>query len=353
MKLSTYFLFLSSAFTIGSAVSTEVPNRALQGNGNKNGNGNGNKNGNSNGRGPPAWVLEKLPEQVVAKFQEENMLRDDAAPSYQSIPGGSQTFDIEGNTVSLDNEDLIPLSVMAAGGRVTVDGKAQLLFPSVYKSRYDESILVAKNANGKLVSASKMSRGRTVKVLPVARDGDVYMTISSDDLDQDKLSRSIILRDELYDKSNRHLRQGGASSTESDVEKSVFDRELQTSCTEFRVVEIGIFVDSYMCANEGNSPQAAFDKAAMIVAQTSQKYQVAGLCMKFEVLDIDVYCDPGNDPMRSHVAAQTDSVCNVLTPFKNWVGNTNNNPPSGDIVHLFSGRDYPSMYWKFMLNSAI
>lgn len=341
MKLLIPSLLFCSAFITGTSATSFEDSRVLQGNDNGNGNGNKNGNSNSNGRGPPSWVLEKLPEVVVARFREDNMLRDDAEPNYQSIPGGSQSFDIEGTTISLSDSDLTPLNIMAKGGRITVDGKEQLLFPSVYKSKKDDSIIVTKNSNGRLVSASKRSRDRSIKVVPIANDQDVYMSISSDDLDREKIDSSIIWRDEVYAKNRRNLRQLEVAAPVHGVEDSIGDRELQTSCTEFRVVEIGIFVDSYMCANEG-SAQNAYDKAVTIVAQASQKYQVAGLCMKFEVLDIDLYCTAGSGPTRSHVSAQTTDVCDTFTPFKAWVGNSNNNPPGGDVVHLFSGRSYPS-----------
>jgi len=97
-----------------------------------------------------------------------------------------------------------------------------------------------------------------------------------------------------------------------------------------------------MCANEGSS-SAAFNSAVNIVAQASQKYQA--FCKKLKVKEIQVFCNAGGDAMRSAVSGQSNSVCdnnNVLDAFRAYVSNSSNNPPEGDIIHLFSGKSYPN-----------
>ena len=77
---------------------------------------------------------------------------------------------------------------MAPGAPITIDGKETFFSPLIFKSNSDDSVTVAKDANGKLLSASKRGQGQgrgrgvTIDVLHVWED--TYITVDAEDLYQ-------------------------------------------------------------------------------------------------------------------------------------------------------------------------
>ncbi|CAB9511704.1 Membrane [Seminavis robusta] len=275
----------------------------------------------SNGNGPPDHVFEK--------FRARNHLKPGANPFLQQLDADAPSVDVGGETVSLDDGDLEEVELFAKHARLLVDGSSVSGLPKAFRSKSDDSIVITKSSNGALVSVSKKG---SAKVVPVGHD-NYYATIEADDVDEDSVG-DLYFEDPPTIPDQRSLRRAFPSSGV----KHQGSRQLN-SCASFKYIDIGVYVDSYMCENEG-SAQAAYNAAAAIVQQASQHYEE--ICYQLVISDMFVYCS--GDIMRSSIDSLGNSICEgtVLDDFRGFLRDGNSNIPNGDIVHLFSGRDYPN-----------
>lgn len=297
-------------------------------------------------QGPPNWVKNQLPKNALKIFKTKNNLRQHANLSFQKIrPGLSKKMKIDGDSISLNDNDLIPIDILSPKAEFFgEDGEPEYYIPGVYKSKQDPSIIITKSSNGRLVSASKKSYGHSSKVVRVASNKNIYATIDEKDVDYDQISQ--LKMDDIVIPPNqgRNLRvgRGTQSNLNADLRLSKSEeRHLQGGCSTFKVVEIGVYFDSYMCAAEGTW-SAARDRVVSIVADASRDYEA--FCKKLVIQGINGHCNPGDDIMRPYVDGTANSIAEngVLSQFGSFVGAGNSEIPSGDIVHFFSGKVYPN-----------
>ena len=111
-------------------------------------------------------------------------------------------------------------------------------------------------------------------------------------------------------------------------------RVLQSSCSDFNVIEISVVVDSVFCAEQGGQVGAqAFVQS--IVATASQYYEIPGLCAKLQLKQQIYFCE-GTDPIQT--LADGNNACGgLLGDFAGFVADEG---ILGDVVHLFHGKDY-------------
>jgi hypothetical protein len=119
-------------------------------------------------------------------------------------------------------------------------------------------------------------------------------------------------------------------------------RSLQGGCSSFDVIEVGIVVDSSLCAYAGGS-SAVSTLSQSIVADASELYEVPGLCKKLEISYLVIHCNPATDPIQPLLSqAGTKAVCaeanGLLRTFVGYVESTDIN---ADVVQLFTATTSP------------
>ncbi|CAB9513323.1 unknown protein [Seminavis robusta] len=269
-----------------------------------NGNGNGNGNANGQGHGPPDFVL--------AKFNCDNQVKP-------------------GRTLPVPEEHMFLRM-----------GLNRFCLPLCFKSNTDSSVTITKGAEGWLLSATKRGNGNghgvNMDVFPVV--DNYFAELDADDI-SDELLPEFTLADALSHDDRRNLRsisQLKERLSTNDQDKTT-GRSLQTV---FDVVEFDNVVDSYFCAAYGGNPTNAQARAISIFAEASKKYEAFNVKLKIKTLAM--YCDPGNDPIRSMInSAGSSDVCStsnwLLEQFSNFVANQGT-LFEGDLVHLFHGFDF-------------
>lgn len=209
-----------------------------------------------------------------------------------------------------------------------MDGVHGVISPPVFKTRGDnETMTVIKGDNGKLLAAYN----GILSVLPIF--GGIYATIEGENLDDDVVG-SFVMDHVSVSGERRKLRAKVGNDNNVDPEK--YGRSLQYGCSVFDVVEVGIVVDSYMCADAGGSANAAA-VAASIVAEASALFEP--FCKKLEIVDLVVFSDPATDPIRPLInAAGRSDVCGLASSFQGYLRGSG---VRGDLVHLFHGYEFP------------
>jgi hypothetical protein len=130
-----------------------------------------------------------VPNDVVQKFKERNQVKNGVALNVQEISNGLP-FVIDGQEISFADEDLNVINVFTSGAEVVVDGVRQTPVSRVFTSKKDPEILIVKDTNGKLVSATKKDKttGKSTEVNLISKGSSNYATVTSDDLDDEKLA---------------------------------------------------------------------------------------------------------------------------------------------------------------------
>jgi hypothetical protein len=281
---------------------------------------------------------------VVKKFKERNQVKRDAELTIQRISKGLP-FVIDDQEISFADDALDVIKVFTPGAEVVVDGVSQTPVSRVFTSKKDPNILIVKDTNGKLVSATKTNKstGKSTEVNLIAKGGNAYGTVTSDDLDDKKLA--LFRLEAVMPPDGTRLLRGlqvrdfvGASDH---LANDVDHRSLQEGCDSFNVIEVALVVDSFLCAYAGGSSDVnALSQS--IIATASQLYEVPGLCKKLEISSMEIHCNPDTDPIRPLlIQAGTSSVCaesnGLLRTFAGYIGSTGIN---ADVVHLFHGKDF-------------
>jgi hypothetical protein len=199
------------------------------------------------------------------------------------LPYGCRTFVAEGLDV---------LNVFTSGAEVVVDGVRQTPVSRVFTSKIDHDIIIVKDTNGNLRQVHRSQSHLT-------GGGNAYATVTSDDLDGKKV--------ELFNQEavmspgeTRRLRGLQVDNFVDASERITIDydrRSLQEGCSSFDVIKVAILVDSNLCAYAGSYDNAS-TLTQSIVAATSEYYEVTGLCKKLMISYLEIYCNPGADPVQ-------------------------------------------------------
>jgi hypothetical protein len=169
---------------------------------------------------------------------------------------------------------------------VVVDGVNQIPVFRVFTSKKDPDILIVKDTNGKLISATKTDKatGKYTEVNLISKGGNAYGIINSDDLDNEKLAL-IKMGDVMPPDVIRRLRGFEVHDFLDASEQLAIDddhRSLQAACSSFDVIEVALVIDSSLCARAGGSSEVdALSQS--IIAGASQFYEVPGLCKKMRI----------------------------------------------------------------------
>jgi hypothetical protein len=285
-----------------------------------------------------------VPDDVVKKFKERNQVKNEVALHVQDISKG-RPFVIDDQEISFADEDLDVVKVFTSGAAVVVDGARQTPVSQVFRSKKDPNILIVKDANGKLVSATKTDKttGKSTEVNLISKKGNAYGTVTSDDLDDDKIAlfrlEAVIPPDGT--RRLRGLQVHALAGASEHLANDDHHRSLQGGCDSFKVIEVALVVDSFLCAYAGGSSDVnALSQS--IIATASQFYEVPGLCKKLEISSLEIHCNPDTDPIRPLLSqAGTSSVCaesnGLLRSFGGYISSTGIN---ADVVHLFHGKDF-------------
>jgi hypothetical protein len=113
-----------------------------------------------------------VPDGVVKKFKEGNQVKKDVELNLQEISEGLP-FLLDGQEISFEDVDLDLINIFMADAEVVVDGARQTPLSRVFKSKKDPAILIVKDTNGNLISATKADKttGKSTKVNLIAKGG--------------------------------------------------------------------------------------------------------------------------------------------------------------------------------------
>jgi hypothetical protein len=286
-----------------------------------------------------------VPDGVVKKFKERSQVKDDVQLKIQDISIGIP-FVFDGQEISFGEEDLDVINVFALGAKVVVDGASQNPVSRVFASKKDPDILIVKDTNDKLVAATKRDKttGKSTEILPVSKGGSAYATVTSYDIDDEKLE---LFRMEDLMPPTRRLRGLQVHDFVAASEHLTIDddhRSLKEGCDSFDVIQVALVVDSYLCDYAGGSSDVN-TLSQSVIAATSKFYEVPGLCKKLEISSLEIHCDPDTDPIRPYLnQAGKDNVCGnsdgLLQNFVEYVRSSSSISKKGDVTHLFHGKDF-------------
>jgi hypothetical protein len=285
-----------------------------------------------------------VPDDVVNKFKEQNQVKKDVELNIQEISEGLP-FLFDGQEISFEDVDLDLINIFMADAEVVVDGARQTPVSRVFKSKKDPDILIVKDTNGNLISATKTDKttGKSTEVNLIAKGGKDYATVTSDDLDDNTL-KLFGMEAVMPPNETRRLRIPQVHDVVDASNPLAIDddhRSLQGGCDFFNVIEVGLVVDSSFCAYAGGSSNVnALSQS--IIATASMLYEVPGLCKKLAISYLEIHCDPTTDPMQPLLSqAGTSNVCTdsngLLRSFGAYISSKRIN---ADVVHLFHGKDF-------------
>jgi hypothetical protein len=281
----------------------------------------------------------------LAKFKERNQVKNEVVLNVQEISNALH-FVIDDKEISFEDKDLNVINVFTPGAKVVIDrGVGQTPVSRVFTSKKDPSILIVKDTNGKLVSATKTDKitGKSTEVNLISKGGNAYATVTSDDLDNEMLALPTT-GDVMPPGVARRLRGFQVHDFVDASEYLAIDhdhRSLQTGCDSFDVIEVALVIDSSLCAYAGGSSDVnALSQS--IIATASTFYEVPGLCKKLEISSLEIHCDPLTDPIQPFLSlAGNNAVCaesnGLLRSFAGYISSEGIN---ADVVHLFHGHDF-------------
>ena len=310
----------------------------------------------------PHWVLQRISYDSIRKFIRDNDLKDDVDLNYQQIPVGAPMMKFDGQWIYIGEADLIHKEIMAKSFRIKIDsGRGRRLStksPHIFTSAQNPDTILSFSKDRRLLEVSRKSTvvGHDVRVVRLCAHHNIYVELRPSSFDPEKLGGKSVedawvpphdQEDPPSDRENRMLLEPIAPIT-LDIDNKLFDeeflnrnrdRKLQT-CTTYKVVKLGVYGDSYFCDLAKADSEDPEDRAAMIVAKASQLYEM--FCIKLQIIDIWVDCDSATDAMYESVSAASGTICTgtILDKFRAMVSGTGKAALNGDIVHLFSGRQF-------------
>ncbi len=221
-----------------------------------------------------------VPDDVANEFKERNQVKNDVELNTQKILKG-RPFVFDEEEIAFADEDLDVLNVFTSGAEVVVDGVRQALVSRVFTSKTDRYIIIVKDTDGELVSATKKDKttGKTTEVTLISKGGNVYATVTSDDLDDKKLEH-FSMEPVMPPGETRRLRGLQVHNFVDASEHLTIDddhRSLQGGRSSFDVIEVAIVVDSNLCAYAGSYDNASTLSQSVTVVATNF-YDLHGLC---------------------------------------------------------------------------
>ena len=110
-----------------------------------------------------------VPDDIAKKFKERNQVKNGVMLNVQEISNGPLVFNDQ--EISLEDEDLDVINVFTPGAEVVVDGVRQTPVSRVFTSKKDRDIIIVKDTDGKLVSATKKDQttGKSTEVNLISR----------------------------------------------------------------------------------------------------------------------------------------------------------------------------------------
>ena len=262
-----------------------------------------------------------IPEHVLEKFKEKQGIKADFELPLQALGPDKKLKLADGSSITLT--DLQPKSVFAASARCYDDGQLVPCPSSTVSTRTDAntSILVAHDAAGNVASVKVRQGQGPAQVFQAVTPG-VFTSIPDEALDPDFASRFI-----LQDKDTQVRRQ---------LRQRV-ERQLQGPCTEFRVVEVAVAVESSFCADVGGTNNVDA-KVQSIMADVAFDYEQEGLCFTTVISHYEKFCDAAEDPYVEGVASNLSGCggTGLLDFFQNY-WNNNRQGVARDVAELFSG----------------
>lgn len=213
-------------------------------------------------------------------------------------PNNSIKFS-NGDEVSLDG--LEPLSVFSPGAKCW-EGEKKVACPetTVFTRAVDHDgskVVVAKDKSGKIIKVRKKKLDGDSETLH-AIEGDnneMYFASLPDDAVDEEFFASFIMRNkDVEDRLGRELR-GIAKEVKAPME----NRKLQSTCTQFREIELAVAVESSFCAQIGANNIDA--KVQSIVADMASDYEQNNLCFTVTMVHYEKHCNANNDPYKQGV----------------------------------------------------
>jgi len=171
---------------------------------------------------------------IFNQFKERNQLKDDfnVGANLKDILG--ETFSIDGQTISIKNRDLVPITdIFTEGATYSLNGVQQSIpTPAVFRSKSNSSWKITKTGDSILqaIKTDPVTGETTTNLVSVVPGlADMLVEIRPSDLDKTKLEKFKLEED--Y--SRRTLRKFEDFRTDK---KQL--RSLQGPCQEFRVIEV-------------------------------------------------------------------------------------------------------------------
>ena len=218
-------------------------------------------------------------------------------PATQAIGSDNSVKFPDGTTVSLDG--LAPLPVFSKRAKCW-DGKTKVHCPepSVF-SRIEKDgskVLVAKDNKGKIQSIRvKKSNGPSETLHSAGDDSDMFVYIPDDAIDEDFYGR-FTMAEKVFENVGKNVRRQLRGISDKEVPQK---RTLQTTCTQYREIELAVAVESSYCAKYGSNQVEA--KVQSIVADVAADYEQDGLCFTVSMVHFEKHCDANNDPYKEGV----------------------------------------------------
>ena len=172
--------------------------------------------------------------------------------------------------------------------------------PVFTKRMHDATITVNMDSAESTIESVRLKKHNGGSELFERVEGDVYTSVPPEGFDETANSKFHLesrIVEGVSGNVDRKLRGASTLSPEEDEAR----RQLQTSCTTFREVEVAVAVESSYCAAVGG--EANVEAAvAKVMEAVSEDYQQDGLCWKVKVVYLEKFCDPNDDPYAPGVA---------------------------------------------------
>jgi hypothetical protein len=239
-----------------------------------------------------------ISEEVLVDFRQSQGIKPDYQLPIQTIS--------EDNTVTLPDGTVVSLSDMKPRSYFTSsaecfenDRRTRCPQPTVSVKTDAENglkVIAANNEHGELlnilvidetsgmqVSLEAIAPGYVTYIPVDAYDPDYYNQfiledpVGANDVDEESIRRRRVLKREHTDEPKT--------------------RQLQADCTQLRVIETAIAVESSYCEKIGgsNSVDASVNN---IMARVAAAYEQPGLCFTATISHFEKYCNPATDPYK-------------------------------------------------------
>jgi hypothetical protein len=115
-----------------------------------------------------------IPDDVAKTFKERNQVKKNVELNTQEILKGLP-FVLDNKEIAFEDDDLDVVNVFTSGAEVVVDGARQTPVSRVFASKIDRDIIIVKDTDGKLVSATKKDQatGKSTDVNIISKGGSL------------------------------------------------------------------------------------------------------------------------------------------------------------------------------------